>query len=100
MSTPDPGETLTVTTLVTACEAVIRDLAATVVNGCTTRVHHPTFVTKTAIRLDLARMEGAIGLYAVLTEQAMHATVSGLATFTDERTTYRVTEARSLAGAL
>lgn len=77
------------------CEATIRDLAATVVNAATTRRDHPTFGnSKTAIRTMGNTMEGAIGLFMVLTEQATHPGVPRLAIFTDPRTTDRVDSAR------
>jgi hypothetical protein len=81
--------------VVATCETVIRDLAASVVNAADNRRNHPTFGnTKTAIRTMGNTMEGAIGLFMVLTEQASHPGVPRLAIFTDPRTTARVFFAR------
>jgi hypothetical protein len=81
--------------VVAASEAVIRDIAGTVIMMTINRRDHPSYgYTKVAIRSDLARMDGAIGLYMVLTGQAFHGGVPNIATFTDPATTERVAAAR------
>ena len=83
------------TDIIDAAEATIRDLAASVVNAAAQRVDHPTYDnTKTTIRTKAANLEGAIGLFMVLTKQANHAGVPRLAHFTDPRTRARVYFAR------
>lgn len=84
-----------------AAEQVIRDLAASVRSAARNRTDHPTYGnTKTAIRTKAANLEGAIGLFMVLTDQANHAGVSRLAHFTDPQTTATVFFARQAAGNL
>lgn len=81
--------------VVGTCEQVIRDLAASIVVAARNRVDHPTYGnSKTAIRTKAANLEGAIGLFMVLTEQANHAGVPRLAHFTDPQTRARVYFAR------
>lgn len=81
--------------LVLTMESTIRDMAATVVSGCRNRVDHPSFGnTKASIRASAARMEGAIGLYMVVTQQAAHAGVPALARFLEDYTTQQVHAAR------
>jgi hypothetical protein len=76
-------------------EQQIRSMAAHVVSLAATRRVHPSYgVSKTQIREAAARMEGAIGLYMVLTDQANHAGVSNLAAFQEDRTDLRVNTAR------
>jgi hypothetical protein len=78
------------------CEQAIRDAAANVINRARNRVDHPSFGnTKGSIREAAARMEGMIGLYMILTGQAMHASVPELAQFQDSDTTQRVVQARN-----
>jgi hypothetical protein len=89
------GPAITLDILATS-ERVIRDLAATVVNHATARRDHPSYgYTLTGIRAIGHQMDGAIGLYMVLTGQANHAQVAGLATFTDPATTQTVAQARN-----
>lgn len=78
----------------TKAEAAIRDMAATVVNLVQTRADHPSYgVTKAAIRMAVHRLDGAVGLYMVLTDQAAHSAATSLARFQDQATEDRVTQA-------
>ena len=82
-------------------ETVIRDLAGTVLASIDTRRSHPSYgVTLTKIRAQREQMEGAIGLYMVMTDQATHAGVPALAKFDDWETSARVTSARTQANAM
>ena len=55
-------------------EQVIADLAGTVLNSVQNRKDHPTYGnTKTKIRTEGDRLEGAISMYMVVTGQAFHA---------------------------
>lgn len=83
---------------VASMEQIIRDLAATVIANVDNRVYHPTFgVTKTMIRDGLVRMDGAIGMYMILTEQSAHAHATALAKFKDDDTKILVRRARTAA---
>lgn len=78
-------------------ERVIADAAATVVNQIKTRETHPSFgYTKTMIRASFARMEGAIGMYMALRQQANHITASTLVVFDNQDVPLVVDEARTL----
>jgi hypothetical protein len=80
---------------------VIRDLAGTVIASAATRRHHPSYgVTLTKIRAERERMEGAIGVFMVLTTQATHAGVPALAVFDDAETADLVARARKEADSL
>jgi hypothetical protein len=82
---------------VTTMEAVIRDLAASVASAVANRRDHPSFgYSKASINRLLERMEGAIGMYMVLTGQASHAGVPSLARFNEGETKDRVAKARAL----
>lgn len=79
------------------CEEQIRSVAHTVLNKIAIRDSHPSYgYTKTIIRADFRRMEGAIGLYMVLTGQANHTDASMLAEFGEPETTDIVTRVRSV----
>lgn len=76
-------------------ERAIRDMAATVLNYIVARRQHPSYgYTKTKINAAYEQMEGAIGLYMVLTGQASHTTVPSLAHFLSSETDERVKDAR------
>ena len=65
------------------------------------RKQHSSYgYTKTMIRDKAANMEGAIGLYMVLTGQAGHASVPTLARFNFPDTEERVRQARKAVGEL
>jgi hypothetical protein len=82
-------------------ESIIRGMASEVITGATNRRDHPSYGnTKTTIRFARERMEGAIGMYMVITEQAMHSGVPALAEFSDSTTTERVAQARREADSL
>lgn len=82
-------------------EKVIRDMASTVINSINVRAAHPTYgISKASIRSDLARMEGAIGLYMVLVGQSTHPSVYGIAVFADDQTSKRVDKARGMANVI
>lgn len=82
---------------ISQAESTIRDMAATTCSHAATKKAHPSYgVTKTSIRADLAHMEGAIGLYMVLTGQASHASVFRLCKFQFPETDERVKTARRL----
>ncbi len=81
-------------------EGALRDLASTIINHVQVRGTHPSYgYTKTSIRLRLAALNGAIGLYMVLTEQAGSG-VPTLAKFADPGTTSRVETARVLVATM
>jgi hypothetical protein len=87
--------------LVEAMEDEIRDMAATVASQVATRRSHPTYgYTKTGIREMALRLEGAIGLYMVLTGQSSTTAISNLAKFQSEETDLRVNTARDLVKGL
>jgi hypothetical protein len=80
-------------------EQVIRDFAGTCLSSIALRRSHPTYgATKTRIAFERERMEGAIGLYMVLTGQAGHAGVPSLAEYKHPETLERVATARREAG--
>lgn len=85
-------------------EVVIRDLAATVIAEADNRIHHPSYgYTKTMIRNSAQRLDGAIGVYMVLTGQAAHTKATGVVTFHGPRhseTADVVNRARDAVGAL
>lgn len=79
-------------------EQIIRDLAGNVLSLIANRKDHPSHgVTKTMIREAEARVEGAIGMYQVMTGQSMHPHVPGLVEFQDSMTTGLVRSARNAA---
>lgn len=83
--------------LVTQAERTIRDLAGTVRSQIANRRDHPAYgYTKAMIKESHDRMDGAIGLYMVLTLQASHAGVANLAEFRDPETHEAVGAARRL----
>jgi hypothetical protein len=87
--------------IVLQMEATIRDLAGGVINHIHVRNSHPSYgVSKTLIRSDLARMEGAIGLYMVMVGQSTHAGVTLLVKFMEKSTDDRVEQARKLVATL
>lgn len=58
---------------ITKVEDMIRVLAGTVVAKAQTRRLHPTYgVTKAIVREAGVRLDAAINIYGVLTDQAMH----------------------------
>lgn len=78
------------------CERQIRDAATTVLSQIETREKHPSFgYTKTGIRAAFARMDGAIGLYMVLTAQANHISVGALADYMEPETEQIVARVRA-----
>ena len=85
---PDPR-------IVEHMEEVISDMAATVVTYCSNRKAHPSYgYTKKALNEKYYHMEGAIGLYMVITFQSTHAGASTLANFVHESTAIAVRAAR------
>lgn len=100
-SIPEDIRTALATAIHLNAEMVIRDIASSVTAQVRTRADHPSFGnTKTDIRRDLARMDGAIGLYMVQRGQATHASVPILAEFIEDETTERVVAARAAVAAL
>ena len=82
-------------------ESAIRDQAANVITAVQARRDHPTYgYSKTDIRHRLAVLNGAVGLYMVLTDQANHVTVPTLCDFTERETAERVETARVLVATL
>lgn len=82
-------------------EKVIRDIAGATINMIKSRESHPTYgYTLGVIRGSLEKMEGAIGMYAVVTGQANHPFASGLTEFKTLETADRVAMARRMVGNL
>jgi hypothetical protein len=82
-------------------EKIIRDMAGTVCAEVATRKSHPSYgYTKEAIKAHLDNMEGAIGLYMVMTAQSMSPGVPALCKFGFPETTDRVRDARRVYGDL
>lgn len=89
------------TALVLTMERAIRDMAGSIIASAINRRDHSSFgYTKTSIRYAAAKMEGAIGLYMVVTGQSSHTAVSTTATFHEDYTTDRVERAREEVKAL
>jgi hypothetical protein len=87
--------------IATTMEDEIRDMAATVASQVATRRSHPTYgYTKGKIRVQSERMEGAIGLYMVVTGQSSTTAIPRLAKFQSEETDLRVNTARDLVKGL
>lgn len=87
--------------IVLQMEAVIRDMAASVINHVHVRNSHPTYgISKTLIRTGLAKMDGAIGLYMVMVGQASHGDLPVMAKFMEQSTDNRVETARQLVKTL
>lgn len=79
-------------------EQVIRDKAGEVISLVRTRRDHPTYgITKMRIAATVEQMEGMIGMYMVVTDQAAHANIPSLAKFITEDTAIRVESARAEA---
>lgn len=77
------------------CEKVIRDMAGNVCSQVATKKSHPSYgYTKRDIRAHLDNMDGAIGLFMVMTGQSTHAGVPRLAKFGFPETASRVDTAR------
>ena len=85
--------------LMKMAERGIRDLAAGVKAQIETRQAHPSYgYTKAGIKSEFDRLNGAIGLYMVLTLQATHTGVFTQVKFREEQTRVIVEEARHLMG--
>lgn len=83
-----------------AAERTLRDMATTVLSHVATRRDHPSYgISKTSIRADLERLDGAVGFYMVLLGQATHTSVPNLATFSEAETEDIVRRARQVAKA-
>ncbi len=81
-----------------ALEQIVRDFAGTVLSLVANRIDHPSYgVTKSNIRDALARMDGAIGMYMVLTEQANHPQATALVKFVRADTKEIVRRAKVMA---
>lgn len=76
-------------------ERQIRDMASHVCAQVATRKSHPSYgISKRGVRTLIDNMDGAIGLFMVLTAQATHTSVPNLAKFGFPETADRVETAR------
>lgn len=77
-------------------ESEIRSMAGHLLNMIQNRQDHPSYgYSKTLIRTQRDRMEGAIGLYMIITGQAFHSSAFSQASFYEVETKGRVAEARA-----
>jgi hypothetical protein len=75
-------------------EKTVRGQANNILNMIDTRAVHPTYgITKARIREEVARLDGIVGTYMLLTGQALHVMVPRSAEFEDAETGKLVHEA-------
>lgn len=84
--------------LIEDMERVIRDFAEQVTGAIENRRSRSYGLSKSAIKNTFAKMDGAIGMYMVLTRQSGYAGSPTTAKFTSENTTTLVHEARHQMG--